>query len=110
MMFTVEAKPTPGGKLAVKATGDGGLGSTTKYIVGGYPFYVIRAFESSVTWKDGEPVFSPSIGLTVVKRTRSKEVAMREFDRDRRNSAVFWKTPDGSYRLAARGTEITPPE
>jgi hypothetical protein len=110
-MFTLELSETASGKLKLSAS-EPSLGKTSKYSSStGYTFYVVTARALSVTWKGGEPVWEPSIGLSLDKRTSSKEAAMREFRlRGSEGTAVFWRSPTGKYRLVARGREIAPPE
>jgi hypothetical protein len=110
MTITLDARPTPSGKLALKATDASGLSTKTKYVVGGYRFYVVSARASKWTWEGGEPFLKDSLSVTVDKRTGSKETAMREFKKGGPNTAVLWKAPDGSFVLAARGRGIAAPE
>lgn len=88
---TVEAYETAGGKLAVKAR-SGELVST-KYIVGGYPFYVLSAKVSTRGYDDELRV--DYVDIRVRKRTRDINVARRIA----RNvgAAVFGRAADGRY-------------
>lgn len=110
-LFTLSLSETPGGKLKLTASSPG-LPTVTKYSAStGYRFYVVEARIRSVTWNGGKAVYEPSIGLSISKRTASKETALREHRlRGSDGSAVFWRSPEGAYRLVARGRDITPPE
>lgn len=110
-MFTLSLSETAGGKLKLTAS-EPSVGTTTKYSSStGYTFYVLTARLLSVTWKGGEPVWEPSVSVSLDKRTSSKEAAMREFRlRGGDGTAVFWRSPEGAYRMVARGSKVTPPE
>ena len=90
---TITGHVTPGGKLAVKAT-SGDL-STTKYVVGGYWYYVISARVASTRWdpKERDIVREPNVEIGVHKRTNNRDTALREARR--------WGTV--AYRVTKRG-------
>ena len=80
-----KAHTTPGGKLALSVTDDGL--TDKKYVVGGYKFYVVAGHLGHFNFKTQQ--WEPTLSLSVYKRTRSLDVALRE----RRNN--------GSYRTQA---------
>ena len=108
--ITLSARPTPAGKLALSASSLDGLKSKTKYVVGGYPFYVVVARESRWTYEKGEAVLKTSPHVRVDKRTRSKETALREFKKSGPGAAILWKSPTGGYEIVARSAGIRTPE
>jgi len=109
--FEIEAPyVTPGEKLVLAATAPGGL-KARKYVVAGYPYYVVTVSRSEWTFIRGEPFKTPTLHLNVEKRTKSKETAMREFRlRGRPGTFVLWKSSTGEgYKIVARGRDIVPP-
>lgn len=108
--ITLSARATPAGKLALSASTLDGLKSKTKYVVGGYAFYVVVARESRWTYEKGEAVLKPSVDVRVDKRTKSKETAVREFKKSGPGAAILWRSPTGGFEIIARSAGITPPE
>jgi len=107
----LSARATPAGKLALSATTLDGLKSKTKYVVGGYAFYVVVARESRWTYEKGEPILKPSLDVRVDKRTKSKDVAIREFKKSGPGAAVLRRDPvTGDFEIVARSAGIVPPE
>ncbi|MCH9833993.1 MAG: hypothetical protein K0U49_11595 [Alphaproteobacteria bacterium] len=108
--ITLSARATSAGKMALRAETLDGLKSKTKYVVGGYPFYVVVARESRWTYEKGEAVLKPSVDVRVDKRTRSKETAIREFKKSGPGAAILWRSPTGEFEIVARSAGIAPPE
>jgi hypothetical protein len=83
---------TPGGKLAVKAT-SGDL-STTKYIVGGYHYYVLsaRVYKSRWDSRARDMVDEPNVAIWIHKRTDSRDTALRAASR---TGGTAYRVTDG---------------